>query len=232
MRYQVWFNTVLIIEDFDWVIDIKQVSKEFNEALLKAGEISYIESKFLRRIGRIRSVVFANVLSSLDIIKMLEILKKYGLEPATEDLIGRHPYLKLPKRSLVSGECHSGAFRHTFSIDEGVKPLVAAINKIKGVRTFASCDGHGQRCLYVSFRVRKHVPQVLKLLDEAFNEVYPKYNFTVGPFKVSYNVGYTDFIFRAGLYYFIKVDYYKIDKERLFSYIADVGEAITRRVRA
>lgn len=235
MKYHVWFNLVLIIEDKNREINIKIINRLFNEYLFNKKEVSFFESKILRRIARKSDVVFASALSSLDMPKMVEIIEQhYKLELSDEDLIKKYPYFRLPKRNMVSGECHGGAFRHTFSLDEGVKSLVDAINKIKYVRTFASCDGHGQRCLYVSFRTYKRgiEPKVLKLLDEAFNEVYPKYNFPIGPFKVNYCVGYTDFMFnKMNLYFYIKVDYYQIDKELFFKYIKDVSESIEGKVK-
>jgi hypothetical protein len=235
MKYQVWFNLILFIEDKEHMIDVKTMSREFNEFLFKVGDISFVESKLLKRIDRKGDVVFADAISSLDVPKMIAMIKpKYFLEQSDEDLMAKYPDIKVPKRNSVSGECHAGPFRHTFSIDRGVKPLVDAVNRIKHVRTFASCDGHGQRCLYVSFRVYKRgiEPKILKLLDEAFTEVYPKYNFPVGPFKVAYNVSYTDYMFnRMKLYFYIKVDYCEIDREILFKYITDVSGAIERRVK-
>jgi hypothetical protein len=212
IKYQVWFNIVLVIEDKDHKINVKQIKREFNSYLFKSKEISFIESKLLNRVSRKGDVVFANALGSLDVPKMVSIIKRYHtIELSGEDLIKKYPHFRLPKRNLVTGECQGGAFRHTFDVDAGVKPIVDAINTIKYVRTFSSCDGHGERCLYVSWRVRKHSaePIALKIIDEAFNEVYPKYNFPLGgPFKVQYCCGYMDLsklYKKIGLYFIISI---------------------------
>jgi hypothetical protein len=204
--------------------------------LLESKEISYLESKLLNRITRKGDVVFANALGSLDISIIFSILNKhYKLELSNEDLIIKYPYFHLPKRNLVTGECQGGAFRHTFSIDEGVKPLVDAINSIKHVRTFSSCDGHGEKCLYISWRVFKYKfePIVLQIIDEAFNKIYPKYNFPLGgPFKVQYCCGYMNlskFNNKIGLYFILKVIYGKIDKPIFLKFIKEVSEAIVNR---
>lgn len=230
MKYQVWHNLVLIIEDTNREIDVTQVSKIFNSYLFKTKEISYIESKLLCRIARKGNAILANALGTLDVQKMLYLLnEKYQLVEADEDLINKYQDLKFPKRNPVTGECHAGAFRHTFSIDEGVKPLVAALNKVKHVRTFSSCDGHGKHCLYVSYKVSKKgkEPHVLKIIETAFIKAYEKLALPQYIFRVHYTVGYTDFMFdKMHLYFSIQVEYDKKNTATLFNYIKTVSEFI------
>jgi hypothetical protein len=234
MKYQIWNSTVLIIEDERRVVDVVKINRRFNKFLLETKEISMIQSIILKRIKRTQAVVYANVLSSLDIVKMIKILSEYyKLEQSDENFVEKYPYIHVPKKNLVTGECGGGAFRHTTSIDPGVKPLVDAINSIRHVRTFSSCCGHGKKFLYVSFKIYKagFEPRVLKVIDEAFNEVYSKLRLPMGFFKVSYNVGYSTGFNRSKmtLYFYVRVDYNDVDYKRLLEFVVKTSERIKDR---
>ena len=57
--------------------------------------------------------------------------------------------------------------RYPEDIDEEIVPLLDALNSIPGVRTIASCCGHGDKCAYVAMQIDSRVTE--HLLIERFS---------------------------------------------------------------
>lgn len=229
------FNGYLIIKDFDGEIDVDQLNEAINDEL-KRRSVIYEDDTVKRAIAKSPYIVLCDH-ASLAGQDFIRFVKEYLMN---NDIVWCHGNLSdtdlfivedmLPRTNVIGGTHYGSSTTDTLSIDIGVVSLCEAINSIEGVKTFASCDGHGgHRPLYVSFTAidMAALEQVAKVLVIAVNEEYSYHTFSK-QVNISNSFNWGEWQTGSRLYFDFKVCYDSDDTEQVFNFIERISNRINK----
>ena len=184
VRFQIVNENFAIVEDIDRVIDIDKINDAIDHKL-RVNNLIPPETQKLYRVVRDGNIISFNghaLYVAEYMMKLLPLNIKY--EPCS-DLLKQYSNTKLPDFNILNSEQRNGPAKHAMSIDEHVKSLVNALNTIHGVRTFASCDGHGYKFAYVLFYA-SDIQHALNIIDKAL--CMARVNYTLTNFIINYHI--------------------------------------------
>lgn len=133
----------------------------------------------------------------------------------------------LPRIDTRSGSQCGGITQDSTGIDKGIAPLVYALNKWDGVKTFSSCEGHQGDAetvnMYVLFTVGNldQLSVLSKSLDNNLNIVHDKY-YDMKDVRLLFDYGHWDNI--RCVYFEIRIIYYLLQQEKLFNAIKELSK--------
>jgi len=230
-------DSYLLIKDLESVINIQILNGLINDELKNRNDI-YDLDEVKRAITRKPYVIICGH-ASLKGNELLHFIKSYlvNIDAVWKyDKFSPEEILKvkdlLPIFHVIGGNSHGGTYKDTQTIDKEVIPLCNVINKIPGIETFASCSGHGGcRHLYVTFISKdlESLNNFTKLMTDAIDEVYPKYNFAsqVNP-TMQFNWG--NWEHRVGTYFDFRIQYSVEDEHSVYSFVKDISENILKQL--
>ena len=188
----------------------------------------------VNRVKRIGKFILVAAYATMTSEKIIELFKDNRIDLVPEDFeITEEVYKYFPAYNRVRGTFMNGGIPDSDELDEGIKPLVDVLNKFPGIKTFASCDGHGERFADILWKAKDLVVQELLItsFDFAFNNIVEEFNFSPVDFRIDYMCGInptSSAIRNAGLYFELRINYNTsvISFEQMKSFVKKSSELL------
>jgi hypothetical protein len=161
---------------------------------------------------------------------MLQYLPKETVLIENAFLTEKYKHCKIPIFNSITSEMMQGPALHALSIDKNIKLFVDALNKIRGTKSFASCDGHGQKFMYVSFYAR-NIKKTLSIIDNALHVSRDRFSLKACIINYHVNLKTWKEAFGQELYYEIRVHYNPGEYNEVCKFINDSALEIEKQCR-
>lgn len=133
----------------------------------------------------------------------------------------------LPRIGTRSESQCGGMTQDSTGIDKGISPLVYALNKWDGVKTFSSCEGHQNDAetvnMYVLFTIENlnQLSALSKSLETNLNIIHDRY-YNMKDVRLLFDYGHWDNI--KCVYFEIRIIYYLLQQDKLFNAIKELSK--------
>lgn len=231
----------MIVKDND-TIDLAELNRLIREELLRRKDI-LPQDKTTRRASRNGNYIVIHAHGTFSQNIMLEYVSRI-LQSEGIKFIERQPtpeereLLKdqLPQFSIMNEQYQGGPDTISDSrdtIDENIEDLCNAINKMEGIETFASCDGHGgARHFYFLYTAEtlRDAERAIYYLRSCVDKYFPRLGINIGKVKVSLNAEYMPDGVPTGIYFAFKILYENSETAKIYEFSRLAAKEILKQL--
>lgn len=232
------YNNIFIIEDPQGTLKEEGFNIYINKILVDEKEIEP-DDPTLERCVRKKNYVLIEGHGSfrkqklkklvLDYLRMKKI--SYSLHNMNSEKLPDE-ITRYTSKKLFLGTTHGGTVKDSIIIDPKVEKLCTALNSYPGIRTFSSCEGHGDehRTFYVLFKVDtlKTLEEITKIIRDSMNEAHSRLNTDLDKVNVSLNYNFGDWVEIPGVFFEIRICFSSTESKEAYTFTDLVSDLLSK----
>lgn len=233
-------RNIIIVDDFKLSVDA--LNKCIHEKLVLRGDIRDQDTRTSRAVRKDKYIVIHahGSFGGSDIVSFLkeELLKdsiSCEMRYTTQEELS---YLEdvLPTYKILNNQYRGApeSIKDSDTLDKGVEDLCYSLNRVPGIHTFASCDGHnGARPLYVCYTTKNmHALECVSYyLTFCIEKFVQKLNIITDKISIKNEVSYMPDGSPTGVYFTFKIIYLSEISDQVYALSRMIAFEIENQLR-
>jgi hypothetical protein len=232
----------VVVLDGENILSLEAINSEIHKELIKRKDVVPNDKRTKRAVKKDRYIIIHQhgSFSTNEIIDFLiRNLKEDRVEYSIRNIsVDESEFLKdmLPVFCFLNNQYRGGpsSISDSNTIDVEIKNLCCAFNNVPGIKTFASCGGHGgARSMYICYTAKNILAAEIMsyYLTRIVEKYFRKLNVDSNLVSAEHEVSYMPDGIPTSIYFTFKILYYKSESESVYKFANFAAEEIEQQVK-